>query len=697
MASEEGILIKIGAQVDDAVKGAEKVSASVLKMGDSGKKAVDALNASLDKMEAAFNAKWNPVVEKAEKSISSLQKQVTAFGGGVTNFKVSEYFKKIGEDANKSFGEVTKASQNARYAVLDIGHIFRDLPYAISNPAILAGPFDRATQALTTLKQESTATGQSFGQLVSAALMGPGGLLIAVEIVTSALIIFGPALVRAFSGADEVAEKINRLAEHHRNLISTMEAAAKSAGGEVFNLRVLEKAATDVTKPMSVRIEAVKELQKEYPNYLGNLSKEAILNGQAASQINLVADALYKKAFAEAASNKAADTAGKQLDLKLRENFLIQEQQKAQKEFNDALVEHNKLLAATPLNQQPFIVDSGLAQANEHLSSINNFLVKNREQQAFNNKEIGFYTDQAAKAYDATSKLTVEKEKHVKHVKTEAEIQAELERTMTKIGIEEASLGKNLDPERISAIETAIKELLDIKVSATSETIKNLSDRLTELGQKTYTVKGLSTEKEVSKPLNPFPETFDTKFADPSGGALHILDQIVQKQKEAKKASDEYNNSIDSLGKSLVGTFENVFTELISGGGNALKIFAQYIQTVIMKLIAAAAVAALLTAITGGVFGGAAVAGGTNFMSRFSAFSGIPFHAAGGITTGPHLAMVGDNPSGREAIIPFERMGEFVNNFTGGDGGTLETRISGDDLVVLLNRANTRRGRLYGG
>lgn len=35
----------------------------------------------------------------------------------------------------------------------------------------------------------------------------------------------------------------------------------------------------------------------------------------------------------------------------------------------------------------------------------------------------------------------------------------------------------------------------------------------------------------------------------------------------------------------------------------------------------------------------------------------IPRLAAGGITTGPMLAMVGDNPSGHEAIIPLDRLG----------------------------------------
>jgi len=43
--------------------------------------------------------------------------------------------------------------------------------------------------------------------------------------------------------------------------------------------------------------------------------------------------------------------------------------------------------------------------------------------------------------------------------------------------------------------------------------------------------------------------------------------------------------------------------------------------------------------------------------------------ATGGITTGPTLAMIGDNPSGKEAIIPLERWDEVMGRVGGGGGG----------------------------
>jgi hypothetical protein len=59
------------------------------------------------------------------------------------------------------------------------------------------------------------------------------------------------------------------------------------------------------------------------------------------------------------------------------------------------------------------------------------------------------------------------------------------------------------------------------------------------------------------------------------------------------------------------------------------------------------------------------------------------------------LAIVGDNPSGKEAIIPFERMGEFLD--MAGGGGTRVTglfEVRGQDLILVLDRANQSKNRI---
>jgi tape measure domain-containing protein len=70
----------------------------------------------------------------------------------------------------------------------------------------------------------------------------------------------------------------------------------------------------------------------------------------------------------------------------------------------------------------------------------------------------------------------------------------------------------------------------------------------------------------------------------------------------------------------------------------------------------------------------------------------VPKFAEGGAVTNPTLAMIGDNPSGKEMVLPFEKTGEFANKIAlqmGGNRGEFihTTRISGNDLLILTERA----------
>ena len=66
----------------------------------------------------------------------------------------------------------------------------------------------------------------------------------------------------------------------------------------------------------------------------------------------------------------------------------------------------------------------------------------------------------------------------------------------------------------------------------------------------------------------------------------------------------------------------------------------------------------------------------------YSTMSSAPKAAEGGVTTGPTMAMVGDNPSGKEAIIPLEKAGEMG---FGGSNRELVAKI--DELINVVKTA----------
>jgi hypothetical protein len=134
------------------------------------------------------------------------------------------------------------------------------------------------------------------------------------------------------------------------------------------------------------------------------------------------------------------------------------------------------------------------------------------------------------------------------------------------------------------------------------------------------------------------------------------------------------------------GMLQNIFDDMAAD--DPFKAMSESIKALIVQLAQAAALSLILSLLTGGISNFGKIFGG---MTGFS----IPKFAEGGITSGPTLAMVGDNPSGKEAIIPLEKMGQIFGGMQGGGmgGGRLTASVSGTDLKFILDRTNQNFNR----
>lgn len=75
---------------------------------------------------------------------------------------------------------------------------------------------------------------------------------------------------------------------------------------------------------------------------------------------------------------------------------------------------------------------------------------------------------------------------------------------------------------------------------------------------------------------------------------------------------------------------------------------------------------------------------------------GIRRFASGGIISGPTIGMMGEYPGAKsnpEVVAPLDKLKNIIGT-SGGQGGELVTRISGQDLLIMLDRAETYRGRV---
>jgi len=146
----------------------------------------------------------------------------------------------------------------------------------------------------------------------------------------------------------------------------------------------------------------------------------------------------------------------------------------------------------------------------------------------------------------------------------------------------------------------------------------------------------------------------------------------------------------------------NTFADLAAGGFESMKELAQAVKKSVAEIIGnlirmfvAKALAGLpptpfMLAIAPAI---AALAG--NLGKSLIMKIGAPKLAEGGLATGPTMALVGDNRNARvdpEVIAPLSKLKSMMGDM--GIGGTLETRISGNDLIILLNRSQKGLNRV---
>jgi hypothetical protein len=153
------------------------------------------------------------------------------------------------------------------------------------------------------------------------------------------------------------------------------------------------------------------------------------------------------------------------------------------------------------------------------------------------------------------------------------------------------------------------------------------------------------------------------------------------------------------MGIGIMNALGPALDMLLEKSANIGEVLSQAFSDVLKKLvkvIIAAAVAVALLAIifpktltkaggAGKVFGNL-VGGGMGL--------GTQLFANGGIVSGPTLGLMGEYPgasSNPEVVAPLDKLKDMMGN----SGGTLETRISGNDLLILVNKANRNNSNTF--
>lgn len=547
-------------------------------------------------------------INQAKKELKGYTTQLNSTANASQNFS------KATAKGSNTLTQFSRIAQDAPFGIIGIGNNLTATVESFSNLSRSAGG---ATNAL---------------KAVGSSLLGGGGVLLAVSLVTTGLTYMSQSGLTVGDVFDKLTGKFD---ENAQSMSKMNEEAVKSSSEQITSFKALLSTARDVNVSMRDRLTAVGELQKQYPAYFGNLSQEQILNGNVTGAVKELTKALIAKAKASAYSSKIADLAVEEFKLREKESKLLDEIKKQQNEVALAKITSGKAgsFAQGSTNIAYGAANTALANMQSELKDIGNELQTNW------NTARGL-TAEIEKQYKASIKLSEPKTKDAPKTKSVKSKGYDFGGGFIGGGIVNPNLGL-ITPD-LGVDEAAIEanEKLRLALELQKKTIEDFNK---ELGS-------IVTNGTVNALAG---------IGDAIGGAL---------------ASG--GNVIDAVGKSILGSMGSMLQEL----GKAT--IAYGVGLIAIK----AAIKNPATAIAAGV---AMVALGSMIGKAVAKSSSVVGGGGGGSTGGG-----GGGSTGRDYTSPASSVS--TGGGSGFTSGSVVFEISGTSLIGVLSNSLDKNSRLGG-
>jgi len=322
---------------------------SILKTVDGGnfdksvaeaqqfKKSIEQLQIEMQSYEAIVRKATDPaVIRKYTLEIERLEKEIRAVKNAGANG-----FDAMGRPLNSQLSILGRLEKAAT--------LYKNAIQNATNPANIVKynqKLEQTTREINRLQnagkegfdalgnsigKSTNVAGKLFSGLKSIAAFLPGiGLIGLVDLVTE-------PLLEWVKNLDLFKAKIDEAKEARKSFNDVMVKGAQSAQQEITQLKTLFAVAKDTTISMEKRRDAVKALQDQYPDYLGNIKTEVILAGNAQAAYDKLSASILATGRARAAQDKITENASLRLDNEQKLIDLQEEQIKNEEKLAEAI------------------------------------------------------------------------------------------------------------------------------------------------------------------------------------------------------------------------------------------------------------------------------------------------------------------------------------------------------------------------
>lgn len=389
---------------------------------------------------------------------------------------------------------------------------FNQFFLAISNNLpMFADELRRASEEFKRMKAEGLTAIPVWKQLLGSIFSWQAALVIGITLLSA----YGSEIAKWIGSLFKAEKAVNEVASAETNLANARRKGISDSMKERTELEFLYKATQDTSRSMEERNAAVEELQKKYPSYFGNMSKEDILLGKASSSYKELTKALIANAQARAIEDKLVENGRKRIELMDKVVNSVYQATMKEKELNE-------LMAKTPEGNYGSItisydklrreIESLKETAQSGRDAILSIDIANKKlASSINVSDLLNDFDKSDKTYEESKKKAEEYAEYIKKItedlaksridliadgrkKEIAEVSREYEDRIKEIkgnSEKEIELRKNLETLKGKAIaeinDKYDKELLEIEKA-------NLENRLASIGD--------NSNEELDKRLN---------------------------------------------------------------------------------------------------------------------------------------------------------------------------------------------------
>lgn len=632
--------------------------------------------------------------------------------------KLDSSFKAVNARATQSLQSTGQAAATAgldmnrmRLASFALGQVIRDSGFFAQSFGL--GLLAISNNVPILIDQIVMLTNVSKGLGAAISLMG--------SLLTAALTIFAYASM----SADKYNDSLDKIRATAQTNVITLNALLSIAKNEELSY--------------SARQEAINKLNKDYDIFNKNLTLQNINSKETADSVKRLTSAIYLQAEAQILQNEIQDEIAKRRKL---EGTDLKDQAGLYDKFIGKIRQFNTALGVV----RETMMFGGFA-------TVGSKMAKGQEEynKAIAKAGLANFNSDMQKSDEAINKLTKDLESNFtalakigeldKPDKKDAEegrlkklnsIYKELADAIKKVNYDTFSSELEKANTLVDAHKKALESLIELGVSPLSKEYNTVRDSLLKAMRSVNDEEGklfaaklqastiseqakLAAEAELRAKERSIELQKELNALGTDSVAGELTDdptyEILKKRNEAfdemtKKILD-FRDLMKDTANILVGPLASAFETMIQTGNFGIKGLIDMLKQMIVKLIAAVAAAAILALIFAAITGGTSTAaGGGGFLKMFKGllggkgmFPGAKF-ASGGIVSGPTNALIGEYAGAKsnpEVVAPLDKLKSLISD-TGSGGqmiGKLEARISGNDLVILMNRASKNRNGYF--